>query len=202
MRGIQGGDLNPFRHCHPYPDLSSRAESRAPLLSPGFQGRGTQFEGSALSSAKSPYDSSTPADRKQLRGDFKRTNLILDLSSHLIPYDSQIKLQLKIEPKIGSRSEHISEPKSHLRRDTALLVDDTVDAWSRNVQSQCQLISVQAKRHHKLFSKDLAWMNWFQSGHYLIDVVLLPVQRGVGLDDDALFGPLFQLFHQLRFARL
>ena len=46
----------------------------------------------------------------------------------------------------------------HLGRDTALLLDDIVDAWSRNVQSQCQLISVQMKRHHKLFSKNLARM--------------------------------------------
>src|SRR3979411_883647 len=57
------------------------------------------------------------------------------------------------------------EPKSHLKRDTALLLDDIVDAWSRNVQSQCQLISVQVKRRHKLFSKNLARMNWFQSSH-------------------------------------
>src|SRR3981081_3439646 len=102
---------------------------------------------------------------KNLCVEFKRTNLILDLSFLLIPYDSQIKLRLKIKPKIGSRSERISEPKSHLRRDTALLLDDIVDTWSRNVQSQCQLISVQAKRHHKLFSKNLARMNWFQSSH-------------------------------------
>src|SRR6266436_3755925 len=102
---------------------------------------------------------------KNLCVDFKGTNLILDRSFLLIPHDSQIKLRLKIEPKIGSRSEHISKPKSHLRRDTALLLDDIVDAWSRNVQSQCQLISVQVKRHHKLFSKNLARMNWFQSSH-------------------------------------
>jgi hypothetical protein len=102
---------------------------------------------------------------KKLCVDFKRTNLIFDHSFLLIPYDSQIKLRLKIEPKIWSRSEHISKPKSHLRRDTALLVDDIVDAWSSNVQSQCQLISVQVKRHHKLFSKNLARMNWFQSSH-------------------------------------
>ena len=194
--------MHPYRHRRPYPDLSSRAESRALLLSPGFQGRGTQSEGSALSSAKSLNDSLISADRKQLRGDFKRTNLILDLSSHLIPYDSQIKLQLKIEPKIGSRSERISKPKSHLRRDTALLLHNIVDAWGRNVQSQCQLISVQVTRHHKLFSKNLAWMNWLQSGHWLVNVVLLPMQRGVSLDDDAFLGPLLQLFHQLRFAGL
>ena len=102
---------------------------------------------------------------KNLSVDFKRTNLILDLSFLLIPHDSQIKLRLKIEPKIGSRSEHIAKPKSHLSRDTALLLDDFVDAWSRNVQSQCQFISVQVKRHHKLFSKNLARMNWFQSSH-------------------------------------
>jgi hypothetical protein len=102
---------------------------------------------------------------KNLYVDFKRTNLILDLSFLLIPHDSQIKLRLKIEPKIGSRSKHISKPKSHLRGDTALLFDDFVNAWSRNVQSQCQLISVQVKRHHKLFSKNLARMNWFQSNH-------------------------------------
>src|SRR5271155_752373 len=77
---------------------------------------------------------------KNLCVDFKTTNLILDRSILLIPYDSQIKLRLKIKPKIRSRSERISEPKSHLRRDTALLLDDIVDAWSRNVQSQCQLI--------------------------------------------------------------
>jgi len=80
---------------------------------------------------------------KNLCVDFKRTNLILDLSFLLIPYDSQIKLRLKIKPKIGSRSERISKPKSHLGRDTALLLNDIVDAWSRNVQSQCQFISVQ-----------------------------------------------------------
>src|SRR5580700_7732137 len=131
---------------------------------------------------------------KNLCVDFKRTNLILDRSFLLIPYDSQIKLRLKIKPKIGSRSERISEPKSHLRRDTALLLHNIVDAWGRNVQSQRQLISVQVTRHHKLFSKNLAWMNWLQSGH-LIDVVLLPMQRGIGLDDDALLGPLLQLFH-------
>jgi len=74
---------------------------------------------------------------KNLCVDFKRTNLILDGSFFLIPYDSQIKLRLEIKPKIGSRSERISEPKSHLRRDTALLLNDIVDAWSRNVESQC-----------------------------------------------------------------
>jgi hypothetical protein len=178
--------MHPYRHRRPYPDLSSRAES----------------EGSALSSAKSLNDSLISADRKQLRGDFKRTNLILDLSSHLIPYDSQIKLQLKIKPKIGSRSQRISEPKSHLRRDTSLLLHNVVDAWSGNVQSQCKPISVQAKRHHKLFSKNLARMNWFQSSHDLVDVVLLPMQCGVGLDDDAFLGPLLQLFHQFGFAGL
>jgi len=72
---------------------------------------------------------------KSLCVDFKRTNLILDRSFLLIPYDSQIKLRLKIKPKIGSRSERISKPKSHLRRDTAPLLDDIVDAWSRNVRS-------------------------------------------------------------------
>jgi len=102
---------------------------------------------------------------KNLCVDFKRTNLILNLSFLLIPHDSQIKLRLKIKPKIGSRSERISKPKSHLGRDTTLLLDDIVDAWSRNVQSQCQLISVQVQRHHKLFSKNLARMNWFQSSH-------------------------------------
>src|ERR1700679_1350033 len=102
---------------------------------------------------------------KNLCVDFKRTNLVLDLSFLLIPHDSQIKLRLKIMPKIGSRSERVSKPKSHLGRDTALLLDDIVDAGSRNVQSQCELISVQMQRHHKLFSKNLAWMNWFQSSH-------------------------------------
>ena len=101
---------------------------------------------------------------KNLCVDFKRTNLILDLSFLLIPHDSQIKFRLKIQPKIGSRSEHISKPKSHLRLDAPLLLT-IVDAWSRNVRSQRQLISVQVKGHHKLFSKNLARMNWFQSSH-------------------------------------
>src|ERR1700690_2258739 len=36
----------------------------------------------------------------------------------------------------------------------------------------------------------------------LVNIVLFPVQRRVGLDDDALLGPVFELFHQRRFARL
>src|ERR1700730_12133731 len=108
---------------------------------------------------------------KNLCVDFKRTNLILDLSFLLIPHDSQIKLRLKVEPKIGSRSERVYSGKSHLRRDTALLLEDIVDAGSRNVQSQCQLISVQVKRHHKLFSKNLARMNWFQWSHVSSSVI-------------------------------
>src|SRR5271154_2682899 len=97
--------------------------------------------------------------------DFERPNLTLDLGFLLIPHDPQIELRLKIEPKIRSRSEHVSKPKSHLRRDATLLLDDIVDTRSRNVQSQCQLISVQVKRYHKLFSRNLARMNWFQSAH-------------------------------------
>ena len=36
----------------------------------------------------------------------------------------------------------------------------------------------------------------------LVDVVLLPMQRRVGLDDDALFGPALEFFHQFGFASL
>jgi hypothetical protein len=32
---------------------------------------------------------------------------------------------------------------------------------------------------------------------FSVDIVLLPMQRGVGLDDDALLGPLLQRFYQL-----
>ena len=85
-----------------------------------------------------------------LCGDFYRSNLALDLGFLLIAHDSQIKLGLKIEPKTGSSSDYITEPQRHLRRDTALLLDDIVDGGSRYVQSQCQLISVQAHPLHKL----------------------------------------------------
>src|SRR5579863_2637536 len=36
----------------------------------------------------------------------------------------------------------------------------------------------------------------------LVNIVLLPVQRGIGLDDHALFSPALQLFDQPRLARL
>jgi hypothetical protein len=97
--------------------------------------------------------------------DFKRANLILDLGFLFVPYDSQVILRLKIEPKVGSHAERVSEPESHFRRDSALLVDDIVDGRRRNVQSQRQLIAGEMKRRHELFPQDLARMNWFQACH-------------------------------------
>ena len=73
--------------------------------------------------------------------DFERPNLTLDLGFLLIPHDSQIKLQLKINPKIGSRSECISKPESHLWRDTAPLLDDIVDAGAGTCRADASLFA-------------------------------------------------------------
>jgi len=42
----------------------------------------------------------------------------------------------------------------------------------------------------------------FQKLERLVDVVLLPMQRWIGLDDDALFGPALEFFHQFGLASL
>src|SRR5205823_13959202 len=64
---------------------------------------------------------------KKLSVDFKRTNLILDLSFLLILYDSNIKLRWKLEPKIVSRFEHIAKPKRNVSRDNTHLMHDFVN---------------------------------------------------------------------------
>ncbi len=76
----------------------------------------------------------------------ERANLTLNCCFFLVAHNPQIKLRLKIEPKIRRGPEEASKSKSHFRGDATLFVDDVVDARSRDVQSQSQLVGIQVKR--------------------------------------------------------
>lgn len=67
--------------------------------------------------------------------------------------------------------------------------DESVDVVFAEVPASIEAISGTEKATDE---SSVALLVRFQ---ILVDVVLLPMQRGVGLDDDALFGPALEFFH-------
>lgn len=84
----------------------------------------------------------------------KRVNLAFHGCLFLVARHSQIKFRLKIEPKIRRGSEEASKPECNFRGDGPFFVHDVVDGRGRDVQSQSQLVRIQAQRRHELYPKN------------------------------------------------
>jgi hypothetical protein len=63
---------------------------------------------------------------------FERLNFLFDLRFLRSTGNTQVIIGLEIHPKVWSRPKCVGEPKSHLWRDTALLIDNVIDGRGWN----------------------------------------------------------------------